>query len=241
MEPHVKVTRRPALESDTPFARETHHGAYRDVVTRQFGPWDEAKQDTLFARDWVDSQFEILEVDDIPCGYTCIEERAADFHVREIVVHPAHQNRGIGTAVLRETIERARAKGVPVHLGTFVNNRAADLYRRLGFQETGRTDTHILMEWCPTERSAAQPTVDRSIDPTYLASHYGDADTLLIRKETHERYSERPNREFFDWVVAQLDPLRGALVADVGCGPGTYQSRIAARGARIVGVDLSEG
>ena len=83
--------------------------------------------------------------------------------------------------------------------------------------------------------------LDRSIDPTYLAYQYGDAEKLLIRKETHERYSERPNAQFFDWVVDQLDPQPGQLVADVGCGPGTYQSRIAARGASIIGLDLSEG
>ena len=82
---------------------------------------------------------------------------------------------------------------------------------------------------------------DRSIDPAYLAYQYGDTEKLLIRKETHERYSERPNGQFFDWVVDQLDPLPGQLVADIGCGPGTYQSRVASRGARVLGLDLSAG
>ena len=143
----MNVTRRAATDADTPFAREAHHGAYREAVERQFGPWEEARQDELFGRDWADGEFEMLEVDGVPCGYVCIEEREKDFHVREIVVHPAYQGRGIGTAVLRETQERARAKGVPVVLGTFLTNRAAELYRRLGFRETGRSETHILMEW----------------------------------------------------------------------------------------------
>ena len=165
MKNRVRVTRRPASPTDTPFAREAHHGAYRDVVTRQFGEWDEPRQDTLFARDWAGSQFEILEVDGIPCGYASIEERDDDFHVREIVVHPDHQNRGIGTAVLQETIGRARARGVPVHLGTFIHNRAADLYRRLGFQETARTDIHILMEWRPTDQPVNRPTEQPTASP----------------------------------------------------------------------------
>ena len=145
----MNVTRRPATDADTPFAREAHHGAYREAVERQFGQWDEARQDLLFARDWADAQFDVIELDGVPCGYACIEERDADFHVREIVVHPHFQGRAIGTAVLRETQERARARNVPVHLGTFLTNRAAELYRRLGFQETGRTESHILMEWRP--------------------------------------------------------------------------------------------
>ena len=83
--------------------------------------------------------------------------------------------------------------------------------------------------------------MDRSIDPAYLAYQYDDAEKLRVRQETHERYSERPNGEFFDWVVDQLGPRAGQRVADVGCGPGTYQSRIAARGARIIGIDYSAG
>jgi SAM-dependent methyltransferase len=82
----------------------------------------------------------------------------------------------------------------------------------------------------------------RAIDPAYLAYQYGDAEKLRVRFETHERYSERPNHEFFDWVIEQLDPQPGEVVADVGCGPGgTYQPRIATRGSRIVSVDRSPG
>ncbi|HET7767435.1 MAG TPA: GNAT family N-acetyltransferase [Chloroflexota bacterium] len=146
----MNVTRRPVTDADIPFAREAHHGAYREAVMRQFGEWDETKQDHYFARDWADAEFEVLELDGAPCGYACIEEHEDGFHVREIVIHPDFQGRGIGTAVLRETQARAQARGVPVHLGTFITNRAADLYRRLGFKETGRTDIHILMAWRPT-------------------------------------------------------------------------------------------
>src|SRR5688500_8878665 len=145
----MNVTRRPATEADAIFAREAHHGAYREASERQFGPWDEARQDRFFASEWADGKLEIVEVDGVPCGYVRIEERDDDFHVREIVIHPHFQGRGIGTGVLRETQERARAKGVPIVLGTFLTNRAADLYQRLGFQETGRTETHVLMEWRP--------------------------------------------------------------------------------------------
>jgi hypothetical protein len=31
----MKITRRPATDSDRDFAREAHHKAYRDVVTRR--------------------------------------------------------------------------------------------------------------------------------------------------------------------------------------------------------------
>ena len=145
----MRVTRRPATEADAEFARRVHHAAYRDVVERQFGPWDEAAQDRYFARDWGDAVFAIVLADGVPCGYACVEDRAAeaDVHVRELVIAPEHQGRGIGTALLREVQARARERGVPVHLGTFTRNRALALYQRLGFREIGRTESHVLLRW----------------------------------------------------------------------------------------------
>lgn len=45
----MKLEMRAAQEGDREFARLAHHAAYRDVVERQFGPWDEASQDDFFA------------------------------------------------------------------------------------------------------------------------------------------------------------------------------------------------
>jgi ribosomal protein S18 acetylase RimI-like enzyme len=86
-------------------------------------------------------------LDGTPCGYVSIEERDADIHVRELVLAPEFQGRHIGTTILQELIDRARARHVPIRLGTHHQNRAIYLYRRLGFHETGRTDTHVLLEW----------------------------------------------------------------------------------------------
>jgi len=77
----------------------------------------------------------------------CLEDRATDVQVREIVVLPEFQGRGVGSALLGRVLDRARARQVPVRLRTRITNRAARLYRRLGFRETGRTETHLLLEW----------------------------------------------------------------------------------------------
>jgi ribosomal protein S18 acetylase RimI-like enzyme len=143
----MRMTNRPALPSDTEFARQTHHAAYRDVVVRQFGNWDQALQDGFFDKDWAGAQFQILQCDGVACGYTSIEEHADCIHVCELVLLPEFQRRGIGACVLRETMERVRARHVPVKLGVLHRNLAINLYRRLGFQECGSTDTHTLMEW----------------------------------------------------------------------------------------------
>jgi ribosomal protein S18 acetylase RimI-like enzyme len=143
----MQITRRPALPSDTDFARRVHHTAYREAVERQFGAWDQARQDRFFDGDWAAASFEILLSEGEPCGYLCVEEHADHVLVREIVLTPSFQGRGIGSTLLRETQKQARSRGVPVRLGTFHTNRAVALYRRLGFRETGRSATHTEFEW----------------------------------------------------------------------------------------------
>ena len=147
MEP--SITRRPATAADAAWARAVHHAAVRDVVERQFGSWDEAQQDQFFDNDWSGGRFEVIEYDGVACGYVCIEDRPDDLHVREIDIDPSFQGLGIGTAGLRSAIEHARNRGGPVVLGTLHENRAAELYRRLGFLETERTDTHTLFRLDP--------------------------------------------------------------------------------------------
>ena len=141
------ISRRPATPLDRPFACATHHAAYREVVERQFGPWQELQQDRFFAQSWDGVPHDILAADGVPVGYCAIEERAHDIHLRELVIAPEAQGRGIGTEVLRQLQESSRQTGKPIVLGTFTENRALALYTRLGFLPIGRTETHILMEW----------------------------------------------------------------------------------------------
>jgi GNAT superfamily N-acetyltransferase len=143
----MKLTRKAATPSDTDFARNAHHRAYRDVIVRQFGSWDDILQDKFFDSDWRNSKFEILLCDDVPCGYTSIEEAADCIHIRELVLLPEYQARGIGSSILHETLERAKQRQIPVKLGTLHKNRALNLYKKLGFHECGSTETHTLMQW----------------------------------------------------------------------------------------------
>ena len=144
-----EVTTRQAQVEDREFARRAHHAAYREVVERQFGPWDEATQDRFFGEEWNPDKTQILRFGGADCGYCVIEHRPEDIHLRELVIHPDFQGRGIGTRVLQRLRRAAEASGIPVRLGTFLKNDAVRLYKRLGFREMGTTGTHVLLEWIP--------------------------------------------------------------------------------------------
>jgi ribosomal protein S18 acetylase RimI-like enzyme len=81
-----------------------------------------------------------------------MEERADSIGVREIVVMPEFQRRGIGTSILMETIDRASKSGRRVLIGALHRNRALNLYRRLGFRESEKTATHTCLEWTSAAR-----------------------------------------------------------------------------------------
>ncbi|MBV9322790.1 MAG: GNAT family N-acetyltransferase [Chloroflexi bacterium] len=144
-----ELTTRAATADDREWFRSAHHHAYRDLVKRQYGAWVEADQDRFFAHKWTSSKYEIVLCDSTPCGYVFVEDRPRDIHIAEIVIIPEFQARGIGTLLLTRVIDRARDSSVPVRLRTAHANRAAALYRRLGFREVGTTATHLLFEWAP--------------------------------------------------------------------------------------------
>ena len=143
----MDVRTRPATMADLDFARMAHHAAYRDVVIRQWGKWDEELQDRLFGKEWGDARFDVVLVDGIACGYTSVEDRADSIHVVELVLCPEYQSEGIGSMLLQAVIARAKSTGKPVRLRTCIeNHRAQSFYRRHGFKEIGRDETHLLTE-----------------------------------------------------------------------------------------------
>jgi ribosomal protein S18 acetylase RimI-like enzyme len=142
-----EVTLRPATVADTTFAQAAHHAAYRDVVERQFGNWDDEMQAGFFKTAWGHGGFQVILYQDKRCGYFRQENLADAIKIHEIVLLPSFQGKGIGTTILKRVQKQARRDHLPVQLQVLKSNQAAKLYERLGFKVTGATDTHKLMEW----------------------------------------------------------------------------------------------
>ena len=59
--------------------------------------------------------------------------RGAHYYVRDIGVLPSRQKQGLGSALLRPTLERCDREGLPAYLEAS-SERSAALYERLGFR-----------------------------------------------------------------------------------------------------------
>ncbi len=70
---------------------------------------------------------------------------AADGWIVQVGVVPAARGRGVGAALIGEALRRMRADGAAeVWLDVNVDNRAGDLYRRLGFEHRGRRGRYAM-------------------------------------------------------------------------------------------------
>lgn len=143
-----KVTRRVAGPSDLEFLFALLEAALGPYVEQTYGPWQEEDQRARFFGSTRPETHEIVELEGRPIGCLKIERRAGEIRLQRVFLLPAHQNRGLGSQLVRELLAEARAAGLPVRLRVFRVNPAQRLYRRLGFVVTGETETHVLME-CP--------------------------------------------------------------------------------------------
>jgi ribosomal protein S18 acetylase RimI-like enzyme len=98
--------------------------------------------DTHFA----DAQFHIVERTHEPIGRLYVHEGPDTTYVMDITLLPPHRNQGIGTALMRQVIQAARAGGRRVTCHVEFNNPAKRLYERLGFERTGEHGVYFEME-----------------------------------------------------------------------------------------------
>lgn len=227
---------------DREFIRTVHHQALHDVVLAQFGAWDEALQDRFFERGWASGQhLDVIFVDGTPCGYVAVDDEPGEVHVRQLMILPEHQCHGIGTHLIRRACERAARRDVPVRLGCLRRNRAAELYRRLGFRQTAEKDEWLFFEWSPRRDTiercrAAHRRLFTTLDgigddlarrPSRLPGWtVGHVLTHLARNaESHVRILEAAAR---DQAVEQYAGGHEQRAADIEAGAGRPAAALAA-------------
>ncbi len=139
----------PALEDDLQWLEQLRRSVCRDLFFATWGNWDETRHLRHCDECWAAGSIYAVEIEGNRVGMVQLFDLPDAVEVGEIQIAPEHQNKGIGTHLLRDTVARAHVEGKKVVLSTGLQNRRAfQLYLRLGFRHTGQTDTHNLLE-CP--------------------------------------------------------------------------------------------
>lgn len=138
----------PADESHREFSYRVKKEAEGDYIARVWG-WDERVQRQFHARDWEESRPEIIQYCGKPIGTILVEENDEYIRIRQFFVLPEYQNRGIGSYILKNVLDRADRKGCVTRLTFMKNNPVESLYRRHGFEVTGDDEHFSFMERKP--------------------------------------------------------------------------------------------
>ena len=154
----MKIGLRPANAADMPFLQRV----FRSTRERELAglPWSDAQKDQFCAMQFAAqdrghraahpaAEFLVVQCDDDEAGRLYLADTVEALHVLDISLLPPWRNRGVGTSLLRETMARAAARGVPLEMHVAKDNPARRLYARLGFVECADDGVYVGLEWRP--------------------------------------------------------------------------------------------
>ena len=130
---------------DIAFAFEAKRAAMGPHIVRRW-KWDEAFQWELHRRQCEQKPF--FEIRRTGQQLGTLSFQVLPDHVRfgEFYLFPEFQRQRTGSAILAHCLGVADRLGLPVRLEYLHWNPVGSLYRRHGFEETGRSEIHCFME-----------------------------------------------------------------------------------------------
>ena len=143
--PDLSFPRLSLCQEDVDFAFEAKRAAMGPHIVKRW-PWDEAFQRALHERRFAEKPFFEIRRHDERMGTVSLQVLADHVRIGEFYLFPEHQGRGTGTAVLRHCLSIADVLHLPSRLEHLRWNPVGTLYRRHGFVEIGRSESHIFME-----------------------------------------------------------------------------------------------
>lgn len=137
-----------AVREDEAWLEQLRRAVYQELFLATWGGWDEARHLRHCAECWERGGISRIEIDGVRVGMIQLFDHPDGIEIGEIQIQPSYQNRGIGTRLLRDTIDRAHEQHKKVSLSVALKNaRAYRLYERLGFQKVAHNETHNLMAY----------------------------------------------------------------------------------------------
>jgi ribosomal protein S18 acetylase RimI-like enzyme len=131
----------------------------RDYISAIWG-WDDMWQENDFSSHFDAQVITLVHKEQELARYSHVENRDGQIFIRMIVVHPHHQQKGIGSKLLESVIASGKAHSKKIELQVFkINHEAKKFYERYGFNVAGETPNSYVMGLMPNaafERGCAE-------------------------------------------------------------------------------------
>ena len=157
------------LRSVHPDDREFLLRVYASVREEELAPvnWTREQKDAFvrmqfeaqtrfYEENYIGAKFQVILADDVPAGRLYIHPRANEIRIMDIALLPEFRGRGIGSALLNEILDDARAANQNVSIHVERMNPALHLYERLGFCLQEDKGVYLLLEWTPLKTEVAE-------------------------------------------------------------------------------------
>jgi len=153
------VELRPVTESDDQFLLSVYASTRQEELAQAEWPegqkemflrWQFDLQRKEYGARFPDAAYDVILVDQCPAGRIWVGSDEEQIRLLDIALLPEFQNRGVGTALLRQLMEEAAKRGKALrHMVFVLNNDAHRFYERLGFHVIEEFGAYKHMEWRP--------------------------------------------------------------------------------------------
>jgi GNAT superfamily N-acetyltransferase len=138
---------RAATPDDLGLAFEITEDAMRQYVEQTWGAWEPAEQLQKHTSNYTPLTHEFVLVNDEIAGLVAVEEEPDYLWLVKLYLLARHRGQGLGTALLSDVQQRARARGKRVRLRVLrVNAGARRFYERHGFRVVQESPERLFME-----------------------------------------------------------------------------------------------
>ena len=141
-----EIRLRQATVADAEFLYALVERTMRGYVETIWGSFSEEYNRKQVAQQIASGIYSIVELGGSDVGALAVERHDTHIQLAQIYVLPEHQNRGIGTSLVRDLVGEARRSGKPLRLRVLSVNPARALYEREGFRVTSETPERFFME-----------------------------------------------------------------------------------------------
>lgn len=139
---------RPARADDYAFCEELYFASMQPLLTA-LDAWDQDECKAAFEGYFQTDEIRMILMDGREAGWIQVSETEDALHLDQIHLLAEFRCRGVGTHLIRELVEEARAAGKSVMLSLVRGNRVVNLYERLGFCLESEDSTRLHMRLGP--------------------------------------------------------------------------------------------
>ena len=146
----MEFTLRQAVADDFEFAFEVKRDALGPYVAECWG-WDDALQIQHHQKQWADKPWQVILCAGLPVGTVSVHWKQTHLQFGEFYITSSHRRRGLGTAVLSDSLKSADQRRLDTRLEYLKWNPVASLYAPHDFRIVSESDSHYFLVRLPHE------------------------------------------------------------------------------------------